>query len=162
DYLDPRKRLVESVVLIDNRLPPPLPGWKCTERTAEAADFACDPRRVVAALPRRQAPAIAIRGLNFAYRDGKAIFHAVDLALSGGAAYRLAGPNGAGKTTLLKLLVGVLAPNAGEFLLGGEAYRPWRQGNRAIALATQNPDHQWCGATLRDDLARRRAAFAPW
>src|SRR5262245_61003381 len=70
DYLDPRKRLVESVVLIDNRLPPPLPGWKCTERRAEATDFACDPHRVVAALPHRQAPAISIRGLNFAYRDG--------------------------------------------------------------------------------------------
>jgi len=56
----------------------------------------------------------------------------------------------------------VLAPTGGEFMLGTEPYRPWRQGNRAIALATQNPDHQWCGATLRDDLARRRAAFARW
>jgi len=162
DYLDPRRRLVDNVVLIDNRLPPPLSGWKSSERTADTADFACDPRRVVATLPRHQAPAIAIRGLNFAYRDGHEIFRAVDLALDGGAAYRLAGPNGAGKTTLLKLLVGVLAPKAGEFTFGSEAYRPWRQGNRAIALATQNPDHQWCGASLRDDLARRRAAFAPW
>ena len=74
----------------------------------------------------------------------------------------VAGPNGAGKTTLLKLLVGVLAPSAGEYTLGNDSYRPWRQGNRAIALATQNPDHQWCGATLRDDLARRRSAFARW
>src|SRR5690242_13840490 len=162
DYLDPRRRLVDSVALIDNRLPPRLPGWRCREHAADATDFACDPRRVVADLPRHVAPVIAIRGLTFAYRHGKDIFRAVDLALHGGAAYRLAGPNGAGKTTLLKLLVGVLAPNAGELTLGGEAYRPWRQGNRAIALATQNPDHQWCGATLRDDLARRRAAFASW
>jgi energy-coupling factor transport system ATP-binding protein len=162
DFLDPRRKLIDSVALIDNRLPPPLPGWRCTERAADTADFACDPRRVVADLPRHQAPAIAIRGLSFAYRYGKDIFRAVDLALDGGAAYRLAGPNGAGKTTLLKLLVGVLAPSAGEFTLGTEPYRPWRQGNRAIALATQNPDHQWCGATLRDDLARRRSAFARW
>jgi len=54
----------------------------------------------------------------------------------------------------------VLAPNAGELRLGGARYRPWRSGNRAIALSTQNPDHQWCGATLHDDTARRRAAFA--
>jgi len=162
DFLDPRRELVESVALIDNRLPPPLPGWRCAERAADTTDFACDPRRVVADLPRRQAPAITIRGLTFAYRHGKDIFRDVDLALDGGAAYRLAGPNGAGKTTLLKLLVGVLAPSAGALLLGGEPYRPWRQGNRAIALATQNPDHQWCGATLRDDLARRRSAFARW
>jgi energy-coupling factor transporter ATP-binding protein EcfA2 len=161
-YLDPRKRLAESVALIDNRLPPPVPGWTSRERTAATGDFACDPRRAVEDLPRHQAPAIAIRGLGFAYRGGKEIFHAVDLALESGAAYRLAGPNGAGKTTLLKLLVGVLAPSTGEVTLGTEPYRPWRQGNRAIALATQNPDHQWCGASLRDDLARRRSAFSPW
>jgi energy-coupling factor transport system ATP-binding protein len=29
-----------------------------------------------------------------------------------------------------------------------------------FALATQNPDHQWCGATLAEDLARRRRALA--
>jgi energy-coupling factor transport system ATP-binding protein len=162
DYLDPRRQLVESVALIDNRLPPPLVGWTCSERAADTTDFDCDPRRVVADLPRHQSPAIAIHGLHFAYRHGKDIFRAVDLVLEGGAAYRLAGPNGAGKTTLLKLLVGVLAPSAGEFTLGRKPYRPWRQGNRAIALATQNPDHQWCGATLRDDLARRRSAFARW
>jgi ABC-type Mn2+/Zn2+ transport system ATPase subunit len=162
DYLDPRKNLVASVALIDNRLPPPLVGWTCSERAADTIEFDCDPRRLVADLPGQKAPTIAIRGLQFAYHHGKDIFRAVGLTLDGGNAYRLAGPNGAGKTTLLKLLVGVLAPNAGELTLGGERYRPWRHGNRAIALATQNPDHQWCGATLRDDLARRRAAFARW
>src|SRR5262249_40842900 len=39
-------------------------------------------------------------------------------------------------------------------------YAPWRTGNRAFALAAQNPDHQWCGATLTEDLARRRRALA--
>jgi ATPase subunit of ABC transporter with duplicated ATPase domains len=160
DYLDARKGSVDTVALIDNRLPPPLIGWTCHERKANAGAFACDPRRVVGELPRHKAEAIAVRGLDFTYRDGKAIFRGVDLTLAGGEAYRLAGPNGAGKTTLLKLLVGVLAPTAGELTLGGERYRPSRHGNRAIALATQNPDHQWCGATLGDDVARRRAAFA--
>jgi ATPase subunit of ABC transporter with duplicated ATPase domains len=160
DYLDPRKQQVGNVALIDNRLPPPLVGWTCTERAADTAAFDCDPRRLVADLLRHKAPAIAVRGLHFNYRRGKTIFRAVDLTLEGGTAYRLAGPNGAGKTTLLKLLVGVLAPRAGELTLGDARYRPWRHGNRAIALAMQNPDHQWCGATLRDDVARRRLAFA--
>ena len=159
-YLDPHRRGAASVALIDNRLPPALPGWTRHERTADNRHFDCDPLRLVAELPRRTAPAITVDGLHFAYRHGKTIFRAVDLALDGGTAYRLAGPNGAGKTTLLKLLVGVLAPNAGELRLGGARYRPWRSGNRAIALSTQNPDHQWCGATLHDDTARRRAAFA--
>jgi energy-coupling factor transporter ATP-binding protein EcfA2 len=160
DFLDARREATGHVALIDNRLPPPLAGWRCSERAADTSAFDCDPRRLVADLPSRQAPAIAVRGLHFGYRRGRTIFRAVDLTLAGGQAYRVAGPNGAGKTTLLKLLVGVLAPSAGEFTLGGARYRPWRQGNRAIALATQNPDHQWCGATLRDDVARRRSAFA--
>src|SRR5215471_18220920 len=37
DYLDPRRRSVDSVALIDNRLPPPLAGWKCHERAADTA-----------------------------------------------------------------------------------------------------------------------------
>jgi energy-coupling factor transport system ATP-binding protein len=159
-YFDRRRGLAADVALIDNRLPPPLVGWTATERAADTCEFACDPRQVVADLRPRQAPTISIRGLTFGYRHGSTIFRDVDLALTGGTAYRLAGPNGAGKTTLLKLLVGVLAPNAGELTLGNKPYRPWRHGNRAIALATQNPDHQWSGATLADDLARRRAAFA--
>jgi ATPase subunit of ABC transporter with duplicated ATPase domains len=160
DYLAPPKEAVGNVALIDNRLPPPLAGWNCSERAADTAAFDCDPGRLVADLAPRRAPTIAVSGLHFDYGDQKSIFRAVDLTLEGGQAYRVAGPNGAGKTTLLKLLVGVLAPRAGTLTLGGEPYRPWRQGNRAIALATQNPDHQWCGATLRDDLARRRSAFA--
>src|SRR3984957_745979 len=160
DYFDRRKGLAANVAMIDNRLPPPVVGWTLRERAADTRAFDCDPRRLVADLAPRQAPTIAIRGLTFGYRHGNTIFRDVDLALAGGTAYRLAGPNGAGKTTLLKLLVGVLAPNAGELTLGDKPYRPWRHGNRAMALATQNPDHQWSGATLADDLARRRAAFA--
>jgi ATPase subunit of ABC transporter with duplicated ATPase domains len=160
DFLHPRKGLAADVALIDNRLPPPLVGWTARERAADTTAFDCDPRLLVAELAPHQAPTITIRGLTFGYRHGNTIFQDVDLTLAGGTAYRLAGPNGAGKTTLLKLLVGVLAPNAGELALGDAPYRPWRHGNCAIALATQNPDHQWSGATLRDDLARRRAAFA--
>jgi energy-coupling factor transporter ATP-binding protein EcfA2 len=80
--------------------------------------------------------------------------------LEPGQAYRLTGANGAGKTTFFKLLAGVLAPDMGSIELSGTPYAPWRTGNRAFAFATQNPDHQWCGATLAEDIARRRSALA--
>ena len=96
--------------------------------------------------------------MDFSY-PGRPIFRGVDLSLAPGRAYRLAGPNGAGKTTLFKLLVGVLAPARGTILLDGASYAP-RNGNRVFALAAQNPDHQWCGTTLAEDLARRRKALA--
>jgi len=98
--------------------------------------------------------------MSFRYPGGRDIFRDADFRLEPGQAYRLTGPNGAGKTTLFKLLTGVLSPASGGITLDGAAYAPWRSGNRIFALATQNPDHQWCGATLAEDLARRRAALA--
>ena len=44
----------------------------------------------------------------------------IDLTLPKGVRYALIGPNGAGKTTLINLITGMVRPDAGEILLGGE------------------------------------------
>ena len=44
----------------------------------------------------------------------------IDLELPAGVRYALIGPNGAGKTTLINLITGMIRPDAGEILLGGE------------------------------------------
>jgi energy-coupling factor transport system ATP-binding protein len=149
-----------DVVLIDNRLEPVPSDWTRHETAAAVTEFACDLAGVAADLKPREAPAITIRGMDFGYPSGQAIFRDLDLTLAPGAAYRLIGRNGAGKTTWFKLLVGVLKPLRGTILLNDAPYEPRRDGNRVFALATQNPDHQWCGATLAEDLARRRRALA--
>lgn len=48
--------------------------------------------------------------------------HESSLEISGTGVWGLLGKNGAGKTTLLDLLAGVIAPNAGEILIGGKSY----------------------------------------
>jgi macrolide transport system ATP-binding/permease protein len=55
----------------------------------------------------------ALRGVDAA-RGDRTVLEGVDLALYGGERIAVAGPNGAGKTTLLSLLLGTLAPSAGE------------------------------------------------
>src|SRR5437762_8345164 len=146
-----------AAALIDNRLACP-PGWSARDLTRSATDFACDLAAIHPALCK--APMIDVQQLSFRYPGTRDIFRNAEFSLEPGQAYRLTGPNGAGKTTLFKLLVGVLKPDSGGVTLNGAAYAPWRSGNRIFALATQNPDHQWCGATLAEDLARRRAALA--
>jgi energy-coupling factor transport system ATP-binding protein len=146
-----------DALLIDNRDVPA--GWLQRMFTPADMSFAIDWPALTAAVQPQRAQAIAIRGLSFAYPKGRQIFRDAEVMLEPGMAHRLSGANGAGKTTLLKILVGALKPAAGEITLGGAPYRPWRDGNRALALATQNPDQQWCGATLREDLTRRRHAL---
>ena len=146
-----------AAVLVDNRLEQ-LPGWSVCEQQGTSA-FACDLAAATRSLVPVNAPTIAIENLSFRYAAGPEIFQDASLALTPGRAYRLSGPNGAGKTTLFKLLAGVLAPRTGRITLDGAPYAPWRTGNRIFAFATQNPDHQWCGATLGEDLARRRRAL---
>jgi branched-chain amino acid transport system ATP-binding protein len=64
--------------------------------------------------------ALSTRGLE--KRFGSLVV-ARDIAfdLPQGARYALIGPNGAGKTTLINLMTGMLRPDGGEILLGGEA-----------------------------------------
>ena len=149
-----------GVILIDNRLTSLPQDWERCQANGNATGHAVDFAGIVAALRPRDAPSITIENLRFSYKSGRPIFHDVALSLEPRTAYRLVGPNGAGKTTLFKLLVGVLKPTRGIIRLDDAVCAPWRSGNRVFALATQNPDHQWCGATLAEDLARRCRALA--
>jgi energy-coupling factor transporter ATP-binding protein EcfA2 len=158
DYLCQTDTQGISVILADNRLEAP-PGVAVHEPAETSNEFACD-LAATARPPVRDPVAIKVQGLSFRYPGGRDIFRNTSVPLEPGQAYRLVGVNGAGKTTLCKLLAGVLAPDAGAIELNGKSYAPWKQGNRAFAFATQNPDHQWCGATLGEDIARRRSVLA--
>jgi branched-chain amino acid transport system ATP-binding protein len=62
--------------------------------------------------------ALLARGINKSF--GSLVVAAdVELTLPRGVRYALIGPNGAGKTTLINLLTGMLRPDAGRIVLGG-------------------------------------------
>jgi branched-chain amino acid transport system ATP-binding protein len=68
------------------------------------------------------------------------VAQAIDLELPQGVRYALIGPNGAGKTTLINLMTGLLAPDAGRVLLGGEditALKPDARVKRGLARTFQ-------------------------
>ena len=147
-------------VVIDNRVSQ-RDGWTICRSVPHDVGFELDFPGLIAMLRPQSAPVLDVLGLCFRYRSGHEIFRHVDLCLAPGRAYRLTGPNGSGKTTFFKILAGVLTPTGGRLLRNGAPYRPSREGNRVFALSMQNPDHQWCGATLAEDMARRKAQLNP-
>jgi iron complex transport system ATP-binding protein len=82
---------------------------------------------------------VEAEGLGFSYGP-RAILEEVALAIRPGELVALCGPNGAGKSTLLRLLLGLLAPSAGQVRLAGApvATLSRRQIARRAALLPQD------------------------
>jgi branched-chain amino acid transport system ATP-binding protein len=64
-------------------------------------------------------PALSTGGLNKRF-GSLVVANDIGIALPQGVRYALIGPNGAGKTTLINLMTGMLRPDSGHILLGGE------------------------------------------
>jgi ATP-binding cassette subfamily F protein uup len=60
---------------------------------------------------------LELNGVSHSY-DGRVVLPEVDLRLEPGTRLGVVGPNGAGKSTLVKILLGALAPTAGDVVVG--------------------------------------------
>lgn len=63
---------------------------------------------------------IEVRDLKFSYNSDSLILNGIDLSFSKGESWAVIGPSGCGKSTLLYLLAGLLKPESGEIVIGGE------------------------------------------
>lgn len=71
-------------------------------------------------------PVVELVDLGKVYRGGKSGVQAVkgvSISVGAGEVYGFLGPNGAGKSTTIRMLLGLIAPTAGEVLLFGEPLR---------------------------------------
>jgi len=98
---------------------------------------------------------IAIEKLNFAYHPKRPILKNVDLHVEKGEWIAILGHNGSGKSTLAKTIIGLLEPSSGtitigDLVLNGETVYDIR---KKIGIVFQNPDNQFVGVTVRDDIA---------
>jgi iron complex transport system ATP-binding protein len=103
--------------------------------------------------------ALAAHGLVWR-TGGRTLVEDASFALEPGTLTMLIGPNGAGKTTLLRLALGLVAPDAGKALIGGEDARSLSSAERArrAAYLPQVRPLVW-PQPVRDIVALGRFAF---
>jgi ATP-binding cassette subfamily C protein len=95
---------------------------------------------------------VVLRGVRFAYSEGRDVLGGVDLDVAPGERVALVGPSGAGKSTIAKLVAGIHAPSTGEVRLGGATHD--ELGPAAVVLVTQEV-HVFAGP-VADDLRLAR------
>jgi ABC-type Fe3+/spermidine/putrescine transport system ATPase subunit len=83
---------------------------------------------------------LTLTGLRKTYPGaGQAALHGLELTVASGSLTALLGPSGCGKTTTMKLIAGLLAPDAGEVALDGQAITTLPPERRGVAMVFQNP-----------------------
>jgi energy-coupling factor transport system ATP-binding protein len=101
---------------------------------------------------------VEVSHLQFTYSDAdKPVLSDVSFYLPRGQWTALIGPNGSGKSTITRLLDGFITPDNDKstIVVGGVKLTPdtlWQVRDQ-IGIVFQNPDNQFVGATVEDDVA---------
>ncbi|MCF8015730.1 MAG: energy-coupling factor ABC transporter ATP-binding protein [Chromatiaceae bacterium] len=100
-------------------------------------------------------PLVELKELTFGY-GARPLLREIDLRIGRHERVALIGPNGAGKSTLLQLIVGLLAPSAGQVRVLGRECRSeadFRVARAKVGLVFQQSDDQLFCPTVLDDVA---------
>ncbi|KRK92384.1 energy-coupling factor ABC transporter ATP-binding protein [Companilactobacillus futsaii] len=99
---------------------------------------------------------ISIKNLTYTYPDSKTpAINDLSLDIYKNEWLSIVGKNGSGKSTLTKLIDGLIEADSGTIVIDGEVINEeniW-DARTKIGIIFQNPDHQFVGATVEDDVA---------
>ena len=98
---------------------------------------------------------IEINDLYFRYNKEDRAVNGVNLNIEKGEFVCILGHNGSGKSTLSKLLVGLLQAKKGSIKIDGIELNEETidELRKKIGIVFQNPDNQFVGITVKDDIA---------
>ena len=98
---------------------------------------------------------IEVNNLVFSYDKKVNVIDGVSFCVESGKYISIIGHNGSGKSTFAKLLIGLLEAKSGEIKAFGLDMNPKNvhEIRRKIGIVFQNPDNQFVGTTVRDDIA---------
>ena len=100
---------------------------------------------------------IEVHNLKYKYDNDaeEYILNDVTFHVKQGEWLSIVGHNGSGKSTTIRLIDGLLEAESGEIIILGDQLTPenvWEK-RRHIGMVFQNPDNQFVGATVEDDVA---------
>lgn len=98
---------------------------------------------------------IEFKQVHFSYDQVTDVVSDVSFHVEKGSYTTLIGHNGSGKSTIAKLLIGLLEKKSGEIKIDGQALilENLNDIRRKVGIVFQNPDNQFIGATVQDDIA---------
>ena len=100
---------------------------------------------------------IEIKNLKFKYNQDQTSYTLNDVSfhVKHGEWLSIVGHNGSGKSTTARLIGGLLVADSGQIIVDGQELTEetvWDIRDK-IGMVFQNPDNQFIGATVRDDIA---------
>jgi energy-coupling factor transporter ATPase len=100
---------------------------------------------------------IEVNDLSYRYSDEHPlVLKDINFTVNKGEWLSIVGHNGSGKSTLAKCLNGLILPQKGTVKVGGyltsNEETIW-EVRRLVGMVFQNPDNQFVGATVQDDVA---------
>ncbi|MFC7322227.1 energy-coupling factor ABC transporter ATP-binding protein [Halobacillus campisalis] len=99
---------------------------------------------------------IEFRNVSFRYQEDMPwVLKNVSFTISADEWVAIIGHNGSGKSTIAKLMNGLLFPQEGEIYVNGQKVSRetiWDVREK-VGMVFQNPDNQFVGTTVRDDVA---------
>lgn len=102
-------------------------------------------------------PVISIKNIHFNYQDQdtREALSDVSLDVYEGEWLAIIGHNGSGKSTLAKMMNGLLEASSGEIYIDGQLLteKTVYEARRKVGMVFQNPDNQFVGTTVEDDIA---------
>ena len=100
---------------------------------------------------------IDVKNLSFRYKENQEYYDVKDITfhVKRGEWLSIVGHNGSGKSTTVRLIDGLLEAESGEIVINGQRLTEENVWNirRQIGMVFQNPDNQFVGATVEDDVA---------
>ena len=100
---------------------------------------------------------IQLKNIKYRYTEDQEslVLDDVNLTVEKGEWVTIIGPNGSGKSTLTKVINGLVIPNSGRVIIQDTEMTEdnlW-EVRRKIGMVFQNPENQFVGATVEDDVA---------